>query len=282
MLILFNSFLVTEEGHAINEEWVQKAPRKALHIVVMVSQQEIMYPMRTNIARTMSKLHKLLQNDTYKPLYSLIGFGGAGIHEVAHIHPLQKGHIRDLTREIKLSMSYKGKGDTTNDAYHAILLASQLKFKQGVEKVFIMFNSEPHTSHEGGPSFDETRYILQDEANAPLFVFDAINFPNYGIQATQIIGQTERKLYTMQNVQGITNKHLDLPASEFKTLVLQSEGGLFSNNIKRPQRVGVSLHDAVSNWVKKDIAICKRCVLRSSWTGESRAICVSDSSTIEC
>merc|ERR1712240_964116 len=126
-----------------------------------------------------------------------------------------------------------------------------------------------------GPSYDETKFIMAREANAPLFVFDDVSFQRFGQKVGRVIGQTERKLYTSNTLKGITSKDLEMPASEFKQLVLLSKGGLFSNAIKNPKHTSVSLHDAVTRWVKADMTQCKRCVLRGSWTGQSRAVCHS-------
>jgi len=233
----------------------------------------------------MMNLHKLLKKGGFTVRYALVGFGGAGIYERAHSHPLRRGpsvfgYAMDLKREMK-AMTFDGEGETTNDGYHAILRASRLKFRPAAEKVFIMFNSEPHSSHATGPSFDETKYILSREANAPLFVFDSVDFPRFGKKVGRVIGETARKLYTSNNEKGMASKDLELPASEFKQLVLLSRGGLFSNTIKKPQQTAISLHDAVLNWVRADMSLCKRCTLRSSWTGQSKAICVSDR-TAQC
>merc|ERR1711962_1636257 len=176
--------------------------------------------------------------------YALVGFGGAGVHEAAHVHALRT--------EIK-SMPFEGKGDVTNDGYHAIMTANRLKFRPGAQKVFIMVR----------------------EANAPLFVFDDVSFQRFGQRVGRVIGQTERKLYTSNTLKGITSKDLEMPASEFKQLVLLSKGGLFSNAIKNPKQTSVSLHDAVTRWVKADMTQCKRCLLRGLWTGQSRAVCHS-------
>jgi len=275
---------MADKGRAVNEEWTQKST-KSIDVVVMMSQHKNMLRLKKSVAATMMNLHKLLKKGGFNVRYALVGFGGAGVHERAHSHPLRRGpsvfgYAPDLKREIK-AMPFGGEGATTNDGYHAILRASRLKFKPAAEKVFIMFNSEPHNSHATGPSFDETKYILSREANAPLFVFDSVNFPKFGKEVGRVIGETARKLYTSNNEKGMANKDLELPASEFKQLVLLSKGGLFSNTIKRPQQTAVSIHDAVLNWVRSDMSVCKRCTLRASWTGQSKAICVSDR-TAQC
>ena len=178
-------------------------------------------------------------------------------------------------------MKLDGTGDVTNDGYHAILTANQLKFRPGAEKLFLMFNTVPHKTHPEGPSFAETKFILEREANAPLFVFDKVTFQSFGKAIGRVIGETERKLYTSNNLKGIASKDLEMPASEFKDLVLLSRGGLFSNSIKNTKQTAAALFNAVNTWVRTDMTKCKRCVLRASWTGQSRAVCVSDA-TVRC
>jgi len=269
-----------EKGRAINEVWTQKST-KMIDIVVMVSQHANMNKMKRSIASTMLNLHKNLRTQgKFNVRYALVGFGGAGVHEAAHVHALRRGqsifgYVHDLRTEVK-SMPFEGHGDVTNDGYHAILTANQLKFRAGAEKVFIMFNTQPHTSHPAGPSYDETKFIMSREANAPLFVFDSVTFQKFGGKAMgRVIGQTANKLYTSNNVKGIASKELEIPASEFKQLITSSKGGLFSNLIKNPKQTALSLHDAVTRWVRNDMSMCKQCVLRPSWTGQSRAVCVS-------
>lgn len=267
---------MAEKGRSVNQEWTQKTT-KAIDVVVMVSLNKRMQPLKKNIAQTMFQVHKLMKNDKFNVRYALVGFGGQGVHEAAHSHPLRRGpsvfgYITDLRKEIMKEMPFKGESKNTNDGYHAILTASKLKFRPTAEKVFILFNSEPHNSHSSGPSFDETKYILAQEANAPLFVFDTLNFANVG---KDVIGETTRKIYTSDNLEG-TDKYTEMPSSEFKELVQISKGGLFSNSLKQPKHVAVSLNDAIMTWVNTDIELCKKCILRASWTGQSKPICISD------
>lgn len=270
-----------EKGKQINQVWTMK-PTKMIDVVVMVSQHTNMNKLKRPIAATMLNLHKNLRTQgKFNVRYALVGFGGSGVHEAAHVHALRRGasifgYVHDLRTEIK-NMPFEGQGDVTNDGYHAIMTANRLKFRPGAEKVFIMFNTVPHKSHPTGPSYDETKFIMAREANAPLFVFDSVNFQKFGPENSvgRVIGQTERKVYTTTNLKGITSKDLQMPASEFRQLVLLSKGGLFSNLIKKPAQTSVSLHDAVTRWVKADMTMCKRCVLRGSWTGQSRAVCHS-------
>merc|ERR1712042_27844 len=257
-------------GRQVNEEWIQK-PTRQIDVVVMASHHQNMSEIRKHIPSTLLHLHKNLRTQgKYNVRYALVGFGGRGVYEAAHVHALRNGrtifgYIHDIRNEIR-SMKLDGTGDVTNDGYHAIMTANRLKFRPGAEKVFLMFNTVPHKSHPTGPSYDETKFIMAREANAPLFVFDSVNFQKFAKHSVgRVIGQTERKVYTTTNLKGITSKDLEMPASEFRQLVLISKGGLFSNIIKNPKQTAVSLHDAVMRWVKADMTTCKRCVLRGSW-----------------
>merc|ERR1719466_203481 len=229
-----------EKGKVINQVWTVQ-PTKMIDVVVMVSQHTNMNSLKKSMASTMLNLHKNLRTQgKFNVRYALVGFGGNGVHEAAHIHALRRGqsifgYVHDLRTEMK-SMPMEGQGDVTNDGYHAIMTANRLKFRAGAEKVFIMFNTMPHKSHPTGPSYDETKFIMAREANAPLFVFDSVSFQKFGKAVGRVIGQTERKLYTSNNLKGITSKDLEMPASEFKQLVLLSKGGLFSNAIKNPKQ----------------------------------------------
>merc|ERR1712142_1215696 len=145
-----------EKGKAINQVWTVK-PTKMIDVVVMVSQHTNMNKLKRPIAATMLALHKNLRTQgKFNVRYALVGFGGSGVHEAAHVHALRRGqsifgYVHDVRTEIK-SMPFEGKGDVTNDGYHAIMTANRLKFRPGAEKVFIMFNTVPHKSH---PTFQK-------------------------------------------------------------------------------------------------------------------------------
>merc|ERR1712002_760857 len=118
-----------------------------------------MESLRPKLTDTVDELNNILTNGKFDTRYALVGFGGAGIFERAHTHTLRMGKklfgsILELKRELK-SLKFDGDDSTTNDGYHAILTASKMQFRPAAQKIFIMLNSEPQTSHNTGPSLDE-------------------------------------------------------------------------------------------------------------------------------
>merc|ERR1712142_268825 len=106
-----------EKGKAINQVWTVK-PTKMIDVVVMVSQHTNMNKLKKSMASTMLNLHKNLRTQgKFNVRYALVGFGGAGVHEAAHVHALRRGqsifgYVHDVRTEIK-SMPMEGSGDVT-------------------------------------------------------------------------------------------------------------------------------------------------------------------------
>jgi hypothetical protein len=267
----------TYQGHQVGSSWTQKPLKRAVDVVVLVSERTTVGPVRNLFAKTVSNINLRLARTGYKNVrFALIGFGGHEEHEKAHIHPLNGkifAKMPALAKEIK-TMPYSGKGQDTNDAYHAILKASALKFRPGASRVFIMYNTVPHVSHEHGPTYDEAMHSLVNEANATLFVLDKLVFKN--LKKHTIIGQSNGKMYTSESTI-LPLPEVELPASEFKQMVKATNGGLFSNKIRKSkvQRFAQSIFKGMSVWLKKDSQLCKKCTLSKTWYGIPTPICVA-------
>jgi hypothetical protein len=267
----------TYQGHKVGSSWTQKPLKRAVDVVVLVSERTTVGPVRNLFAKTVSNINLRLARTGYKNVrFALIGFGGHEEHEKAHIHPLNGkifAKMPALAKEIK-TMPYSGEGQDTNDAYHAILKASALKFRPGASRVFIMYNTVPHVSHEHGPTYDEAMHSLVNEANATLFVLDKLVFKN--LKKHTIIGQSNGKMYTSESTI-LPLPEVELPASEFKQMVKATNGGLFSNKIRKSkvQRFAQSIFKGMSVWLKKDSQLCKKCTLSKTWYGVPTPICVA-------
>ena len=265
------------EGHKVGSSWVEKPLKRAVDVVVLVSERTTVGPVRNIFAKTVSNINLRLARTGYKNVrYALIGFGGHDVHEKAHIHPLNGkifARLPALAKEIK-TMPYSGAGQDTNDAYHAILKASSMKFRPGASRVFIMYNTVPHVSHEHGPTYDEAMHSLVNEANATLFVLDKLVFKN--LKKHTIIGQSNGKMYTDDSTI-LPLPEVELPASEFKEMVKATNGGLFSNKIRKSkiQRFAQSMFKGMSVWLKKDSQLCKKCTLSKTWYGIPVPVCVA-------
>jgi len=269
---------LSHESHSVNEEWIQK-PSKNVDIVFMMSQRRSVFSSRKQVSKLIANLQKSFKLSNEKTRYALIGFGGKGIHERAHSHPLGKGvdvfgTAAELAREIT-NMPYEGVGTSSNDAYQAILAASKLRFRPGASKIFIMYNTEPHNSHEHGPVYDEALYMLKNEANAALFVFDKFNFKRVA-GAGQIIGQTPHKLYTTRYLNGLPENTVDFPFSEFTTMAKSTNGGWFSSRVKNPKQVSKSLYKAISANLRVQGNQCKSCRVEATYTDVPRIVCLAN------
>lgn len=267
-------------GHKVGSTWTQKPLKRAVDVVVLVSERTSVASARNNFIKVLANIYKRMIRAEYNVKFALVGFGGHDVHEKAHTHPLNGqifGKMGALAKELS-SMPYSGKDQDTNDAYHAILKASTMKFRPGASRVFVMYNTVPHISHEHGPTYDEAMHSLVNEANATLFVFDKLVFKK--INKHTIIGQSNGKLYTDNNARArLALPNVELPASEFKEMVKATNGGLFSNKIRNQKivRFGKSMFEGMSYWLNRDSQMCKKCTLTQTWYGVPIPVCVAQS-----
>jgi hypothetical protein len=254
-----------------NSEWTQTPLKRAVDIVVVMSERKSVNSVKAQFANLLREINRrMTRKGRYDVRFSLIGFGGSGIAEKAHLRPVNgeifTQNIKELSKEI-VRTKYTGNADNSNDAYFAILEASRQHFRPGASRVIFLFNTEAHTSHKNGPSLEETMTALTEVSNASLFVFDKVAFKN--IRKNKIIGQTNRKIYTNSHL-ALPSGNLQMPASEFTELVQKSQGGLFANKLKKVPRIAHAVYNGVREWLMTDSQLCKKCVL-----DDVRPVCTS-------
>lgn len=265
---------VTDGQRSIGDKWTVKSKNNIVDVVVMISARNGQ-PKR-DITKVLQNLNQKMKKNDYDVNYALIGFGGAGIHEEAHVHALGEGvdvfgNMNQLLNEIQ-RLSFNGQGTISNDAYHAIKVASQQHFRTGSQKIFIMFNVEPHNSFKFGASYTEAFVGLTHDADAGLYVFDEFNLKNLGEKGS-IIGQSLSKTYTTNEPTGHRIENLELPASEFKEMIEASNGAVFDNKIENPNKVTKSLFDAINSRIEEYKTKCHSCELVQTWHGLAKSVC---------
>lgn len=278
--------LVNFKGYEINSEFKQKALKNKMDVVVLVSQRQGQQKMRKNFNKFMRHLNAMLKNNKKQDIrYSVVGFGGQGIYERAHVQPLGDGfdvfgNINELIDELQ-SIPFNGEEETSNDAFHAILRASMLNFRPGASKVFVMFNSAPHTAHSEGPAYEEAKYALVKEAEATLIVFDKFDFKQINKRQGAVFGQSTRKLYTNKHWKKGLGRPMELPSSEYRELVEDTEGAMFQSKIKIPKHTAGSVFDVLKQHLTRHTKHCKVCRVTYTWTGAPKVICQTQEG-LEC
>jgi len=261
---------VKYENHRIGDEFKQTPNKKALDVVIMVSQKESQAGfMDSSMKKVFKLLHGMLKNKKKMNVkYAVIGFGGAGLAEEAHVKSFNKDHFSNLNDAMTIikSMKYNGNHETSNDAYMAISEAAQLPFRAGSSKVFILFNANKNTAHSLGSTLDEAKYTLAKEVNAALITFESVDFKH-----KNTIGQSSRKLYTnRKTVPG----SFQLPgSSDYAGLVKDTKGAHFKKNIGNPLKTAKAVNDVVSEHTKRIAKKCHLCKVHASWNGKAKTEC---------
>ena len=264
-------FSVKHENHRIGDEFKQTPNKKALDVVIMVSQKESQASyMDSSMKKVFKLLHGMLKTKKKMNIkYAVIGFGGAGLAEEAHVKSFNKDHFSNLNDAMNIikSMKYNGNHETSNDAYMAISEAAQLPFRAGSNKVFILFNANKNTAHRLGSTLDEAKYTLVKELNAALITFESVDFKH-----KNAIGQSSRKLYTnRKTVPG----SFELPASsEYAGIVDNSQGASFKKIIRNPMKTAKALDDIIGGHTRRNAKNCRLCKVNASWNGKANTECV--------
>jgi len=260
---------VKYENYRIGEEFKQKPSKKQMDVVVLVSQQE---SQRQYMDKSVNEFFKLLnrmlnKRNKLNVKYAVVGFGGAGIQEEAHVKSFNKHAFNKLPEALKIikTMKFNGAEENSNDAFMAISEAAQLPFRAGASKMFILFNAQKHSAHQLGSTLDEARYALAKELDASLVTFESVDFKN-----RNAFGQSNRKLYT--NKKSINGKFTS-PNSEYTKLVEESNGGHFKKDIRNIKQAANAVHDIAKNTVKRNNQKCRLCKVVASWDQSAKTIC---------
>ena len=250
---------------------------KDLDVVVMISERKKIRSMRRTIASLIVNVNRNMQLSGHATRFALIGFGGHGVHESAHLHT-PSGRIFTNAAQIATTiktMPYTGTTDNMNDAFDAMLLASKLKYRPSAARVFVLFNSDMHKPSWFGPTEDETIMSVKYESNATLFAFDNFNFKS--VDKSVVVGQTQKRVYLYPNeVLPLTT---DFPESPFTKLVKLTRGGMFSSKLKPLQEkiMETAITDSLLEVLKINSQNCKSCVLTRGCAGQGIPMCRSNS-----
>ena len=239
---------------------------KDVDVVVIVSERAKARSLRRTMALSLFHINRRLAKRGFNTRYALVGFGGNNAQEEPHLHTVGGNDFSDagtVTGKVK-DMPYTGEANNKNDAYAAITFASQLKFRPGARKVFILFNFDAHKPSFFGPTLDETVYNLRYKANATLIVFDNFDFMPYG--KSRVVGQTETRVYLSPDYQAIPLNDFKMPRSSFTKLVRVSDGAMFINKFKLSENkiVVTAAVDALTQPLNSNISGMQCCKLRHS------------------
>ena len=264
---------MSHKNHRLGDEFKQTPNKKALDVVIMVSQKESQAGfMDKSINKFFKVLHTLLKSKKKMNVkYAVIGFGGAGLSEEAHIKSYNKDHFSGLNDALSIvkSIKYNGAEDNSNDAFMAITEAAQLPFRAGSSKLFILFNANKHESHDLGATIDEARYTLAKEIGGALVTFESVDFKH-----KKAIGISSRNLYTNRNT--VPGKFGLPETSQYKKIVEETKGGTFKTNIaNNSAKTAKAVFDIANDQVKSNMRKCKLCkVVSTSWDGSAKTECI--------
>lgn len=266
---------VKYDRYQAGQEFKQKPLKKALDIVILVSQKEAQKKyMNKSVNKFLNLLHSMLKTKKKMNIkYAVVGFGGAGVAEEAHVKSYNKeafGTLKNALNIIK-SMKFDGEEQTTNDAYMAISEAAGLPFRAGSSKLFVLFNANKHEAHKLGSSIDEAKYALAKEVEAALVTFQDVDFKQTG--RNKVVGQSTRRLYTHKS--SVPGK-FTLPNSDYSEMVEDSQGGIFDKDLKNEMKAAKAVYDITNQKIKENNGKCKICkVVSSPWDGSAKAVCES-------
>merc|ERR1711937_1097344 len=98
-----------------NSEWTQTPLKRAVDIVVIMSERRSVNSVKNQFANLLREINRrMTRKQHYNVRYALIGFGGSGINEKAHIRPINGeifGNAKPLSKLISKT-KYTGNAST--------------------------------------------------------------------------------------------------------------------------------------------------------------------------
>jgi len=250
------------DNYKVGEEFKQKPMKKALDVVILVSQKESQAKYMESFTDFLQNLHRMLKNKKKMIVrYAVIGFGGAGVSEEAHVKSFSKeafGNLKETLSVLK-NLKHDGQVEDSNDAFMAISEGANLPFRAGSSKLFVLFNGDKQSAHKLGATLDEAKYALTKEIEGTLIVFNDVTFKQK--HGGKVLGQSTRNLYT--NKKTIPGK-FELPTSDYKQLVEDTDGGHFDKNLSNGDKVAKAAYDITSQKIIKNNEHCKLCRVEAS------------------
>ena len=236
--------------------------KKALDVVLLVSQKESQAKYMESFTDFLQNLHRMLKNKKKMIVrYAVIGFGGAGVSEEAHVKSFSKeafGNLKETLSVLK-NLKHDGQVEDSNDAFMAISEGANLPFRAGSSKLFVLFNGDKQSAHKLGATLDEAKYALTKEIEGTLIVFNDVTFKQK--HGGKVLGQSTRSLYT--NKKTIPGK-FELPTSDYKEIIEDTDGGHFDKNLSNGIKVAKATYDIASQKIIKNNEHCKLCRVEAS------------------
>ena len=210
------------------EKWTQPITND-IDVVIIMSERAKARNLKIQIALAIRRIDRRLVKRELKTRYALVGFGGDKVQEKPHTHTMRGkafADVSEVSRKVK-GISFTGLPTNRNDIYGAISHASNLKFRPGARKLFILYNFDENKPCFFGPTLDETVHNLKFKANATLIAFD--NFQMEPYENNKVIGQSKSRVYLRQPFKAVRVNDVQMPRSSLTKLVRISDGAMFVN-----------------------------------------------------
>ncbi|XP_070550723.1 apolipophorins-like [Ptychodera flava] len=154
-----------DRQRSLNEAWLEDSKLTA-DIVLVVSKSEKM----TVSGRPEEQLKNLVNNIDKKlegegiidNRYSLIGYGGKRIHADARQHTIRGGIFKEEKNFNRGAKALKFEGQWGTDAFEAIKLASELKFRPQASRLIFLVTEDERSAVNSSLRIEEVQQLLEN------------------------------------------------------------------------------------------------------------------------
>ncbi|XP_076341847.1 uncharacterized protein LOC143242367 isoform X2 [Tachypleus tridentatus] len=135
---------------------------KTAHIVFIIEEKvcnKDVIPMLDKLARGADRNYR--QKGYSDVRYTVVGFGGDGIHGLPHLHT-SNGEVFTSIRSFDSAITSLAIGNGPNNIFHAIRFATDLPFNVGATKTFVLVKCSTCESEDEKDDYGEIMQILLD------------------------------------------------------------------------------------------------------------------------
>jgi len=160
--------------------------------------------------------------------YGLAAFGGIDVHEGAHSHSIH-GQLINTARHMPEGLeSLEFNGTYPTDAFDAIVLASEYKFRPGAAKIIILIVENEREYVESYFSLDEVQQFLTNRGITLYVVSNYDSLQKKSSSGAPVGIQFDSSIISAKKDKSAKiTKFLDIPSGNYAKLAIATRGSIF-------------------------------------------------------
>ncbi|XP_077982064.1 uncharacterized protein LOC144437068 [Glandiceps talaboti] len=215
----------------LNERWIEDNKLTA-DIILVVSESEKMTVEgrpEEQLKNFVSSLEKKMQeNGIADNRYMLIGYGGSDVHAPAHQHTIRGNLYGDENNFYKGAKALKFQGKYATDAFEALKLATEAKFRPQASRLVILVTEDERSAVNTSLSIESLQSLFEENA----IILNVISEYSELYKGKRIFGITHDQTI-ISGKDKATFKLLDRVGESYAKLSSATRGSLYRLDMMR-------------------------------------------------